>query len=232
VQKLTSDGPIVLTEHPLPSRAARAHALKNSLGVVSAVNCLIRSELTDVGRERVERSQEAVRRMLSLIEDDLSPNGMAETNADAFICTQELAKAVIKRVRDRVEASRVALLVQTGAGAVVGDAPALVEAIGNFVLNAIEATPPGGAVRMATHEATDRTLLWTIHDTGPGVAPDFVEHLGTPFASRREGGTGLGIAVAHDVIARHGGCIRIESGAGSGTLVSIQLPARSGERPR
>jgi signal transduction histidine kinase len=217
------------TQHQVSPRAARAHALKNSLSAVSAINCLIRSELSEVGRERVERSQEAVRRMLSLIEEDLSPDGVAEARPDAFICTQELAKALVKRVGDRAEASRVDLVVQTGAGTVVGDAHALAEALGNFVLNAIEATPAGGAVCVATHECADRSLLWTIEDTGPGIPPDLVEHLGTPFASRRDGGTGLGIAVAHDVIARHGGRTRVESRAGSGTLVSIWLPADSGE---
>jgi signal transduction histidine kinase len=220
---------MLLTEHRLSPRAARAHALKNSLSVVSAINWLIRSELSDVGRERLERSQEAVRRMLSLIEEDLSPNGVAEARAEAFVCTQELATVLMKRVTDRAEASRVDLFMQMGAGGVVGDAHALAEALGNFVLNAIEATPAGGAVCVATRECADRTLLWTIQDTGPGIHPDLVEHIGTPFASRRDGGTGLGIAAAHDVIARHGGRTRIESRAGSGTLVSIWLPAGSGE---
>jgi signal transduction histidine kinase len=232
VQRLTKGGPIMLTKHRLSPRAARAHALKNSLSVVSAINWLIQSELSDVGRERVERSQEAVRRMLSLIAEDLSPTAVAEARPDTFICTQELAQALIKRVGDRAEASRVDLFMQTGAGGVVGDAHALAEALGNFVLNAIEATPAGGAVCVATHECADRSLLWTIHDTGPGIPPDFVEHLGVPFASRRDGGTGLGIAVARDVIARHGGRTRIDSRAGSGTLVSIWLPAASGEALR
>lgn len=234
MQRLTKGGPIMLTEHRLSPRAARAHALKNSLSVVSTINWLVRSELSAVGRERVERSQEAVRRMLSLIEEDLSPDrvAVATSRPDAFICTQELAKALIERVGDRAEASRVDLFMQTGAGGVVGDAHALAEAIGNFVLNAIEATPAGGAVYVATRECADRSLLCTIQDTGPGIPPDLVEHLGTPFASRRDGGTGLGIAVAHDVIARHGGRTRIESRAGSGTLVSIWLPAGSGEASR
>jgi signal transduction histidine kinase len=232
VQTLTTGGPIMLTEHRLSPRAARAHALKNSLSVVFAINRLIQSELNDVGRERVERSQEAVQRMLSLIEEDLSPNGVAVARPATFICTQELAKALIKRVRDRAEASRVELFMETGAGGVVGDAHALAEALGNFVLNAIEATPAGGTVYVATHECADRALLCTIRDTGHGIPPDFVEHLGTPFASRREGGTGLGIAVARDVIERHGGHTRIEARAGSGTLVSIWLPAGLGEAVR
>jgi signal transduction histidine kinase len=219
----------MLTDRRPSRRAARAHALKNSLSVVSAINCLIRSELSDVGRERVERSQEAVQRMLSLIEEDLSPDGAAEACRDAFVCTQELAKALIKRVGDRAEASRVALFVETVAGGVVGDVHALAEALGNFVLNAIEATPAGGAVYVATRECADQSLLWTIRDTGHGIPPDLVEHLGTPFASRRNGGTGLGVAVAHDVVERHGGRTRIESRAGSGTLVSIWLPAGSSE---
>ena len=141
MQGQTKDEPTRLTEHRLSPRAARAHALKNSLSVVSAVNCLVRSELSELGRERVERSQEAVRRMLSLIEEDLCPHGVDEQPSDAFICTQALAQALSKRVADRAAASRVDLLVQAEAGGVVGDAHALVEALGNFVLNAIEATP-------------------------------------------------------------------------------------------
>ncbi|AKU93816.1 Sensor histidine kinase [Labilithrix luteola] len=113
---------------------------------------------------------------------------------------------------------------QTGQGGVTGDIGELVEALANVVLNAIEATPPGGAVFVATYEGRDESQHWTVQDTGPGMPQTVLRRVGTPFFSNRVGGSGIGTALVREVIERRGGDYSIESKLGSGTFVSIRLP--------
>jgi len=68
------------------------------------------------------------------------------------------------------------------------------------------------------------TVLISISDTGPGIPDDVQGQLGTPFFTTRDGGTGLGLAVSKQWVARHGGVLRIESALGEGTTVRVALP--------
>ena len=210
---------------PLSPRAVRAHALKNCLAIVSAVNSLVESELSETAHGWLSRSQNAVRRMLALLEEDLLPESdSAETSQLEFV----LAGRVLNTVRDRVEAlaatRRVQLHFRVGEGGLRADARGLVEALGNVVMNAIGASPSGGAVSVTSCESADGGQLWTVRDTGPGIPRHDLPHVGVPFFSRRKEGSGLGIAVTREIVERHGGLAQIESEAGSGTLVSIWLP--------
>jgi signal transduction histidine kinase len=213
------------TELTSPSpRAARAHALKNCLAVVSAINRLLEPELSERSRERMQRSQDAVKRMLALIQDDMVAARPPATCKRAFVSAEEVFRAVVARVEDRAQAGRVELVVRTGPGGVVGDGAELAEALTNIVLNAIEATPPGGAVFVTTLELADGSQVWAVRDTGPGISEHVRDGLGLPFVTGRRGGTGLGLAVARQTFEQHGGQLHIRSIQGSGTLVSTRLP--------
>src|SRR5579859_4810640 len=120
-------------------RATRAHALKNCLAVVHAVNRLLESEVSERARERISRSEEAVRRMLCLIQEDL---GDRRVNGPAwsYVSAEAVLRAVVVRVEDRAQTGRVELIVQAGTGGLAGEPAELVEALANVVLNAIEAT--------------------------------------------------------------------------------------------
>lgn len=204
-------------------RAARAHALKNCLTVIAAVNQLVEHELSEVARERLSRSRAAAQRMLALIEEDLLPDGVTRSLRE-LVNVANVANAVVERVKDRAQIGCVKLHVRCGQGDVIGDGPALAEALGNIVLNAVEATPPDGAVLVVTSELRRGAQLWVVQDSGPGIAAHLLEQWGTPYASFREGGTGIGVAFAREVVERHGGFIRLESASGTGTCVSIWLP--------
>jgi signal transduction histidine kinase len=100
----------------------------------------------------------------------------------------------------------------------------LVEAVGNLVANAVEATPCGGCVSLTARLTTEEDHVWTVQDTGCGMCAEQLCRLGRPFQSEREGGSGVGLAFARRVIADHGGLMRIESRVGSGTVISLWLP--------
>ena len=64
-------------------------------------------------------------------------------------------------------------------------------------------------------------------DTGPGVAPEHLDQLATPFFTTRSDGTGLGLAVSRHWIARHDGVMHISSPPGGGACVRVDLPLRT-----
>lgn len=120
--------------------------------------------------------------------------------------------------------------------AVMGDSEQLQQVFANLVLNARDATPGKGeitiAARMqkrrepfpATHPDGGVALL-TVADRGSGMEQAVLEHIFDPLFTTKRTGTGLGLAVAQQVITRHGGSIRAESLPGAGTTFFIELPA-------
>jgi signal transduction histidine kinase len=79
-------------------------------------------------------------------------------------------------------------------------------------------------VSLRAAEAGGGAVL-TVEDSGPGMAPERLASAGTPFASGRAGGTGLGLALARQAVEQHGGTLALESGPGRGTLARVTLPA-------
>lgn len=209
----------------LPASAVRAHALKNCLAIVCAVNKLVESEVGEAAQRRLSRSQQAVRRMLKLLEEDLQP---ADAHRDpehlASISVAQILDEVRARVEDLAQARGIRLSFRAGEGEVRADVVALTEALGNLVMNAIDSSSPGATVAVTSEEGPDLGQLFTVKDAGDGIPEEDLRRLGTPFHSRREGGSGLGMAVACAVVERHGGLARIESALGAGTRVSIWLP--------
>lgn len=63
-----------------------------------------------------------------------------------------------------------------------------------------------------------------VADTGPGIPPEHLDRIFEPYFTTKEGGTGLGLALAHKVIQDHHGSIRVETGAGSGATFVVTLP--------
>src|SRR5271154_657769 len=108
----------------LPARALRAHAIKNCLSVVKAINKLVEPELCEASRRRMERSHEALKRMLVLLDQDLVVEG-GESTELAFVSADEVIRSALARVEDVAEAAAVELFVLVGPGGVVGDAAAL-----------------------------------------------------------------------------------------------------------
>lgn len=99
-----------------------------------------------------------------------------------------------------------------------GDVPTLLlneneirQLILNLVKNGLEATEYGGKLTMQTYTENNKVVL-SVKDQGPGIRPDLLEKLGTPFLTTKEKGTGLGLAVCYGIAARHNAAITIDTG--------------------
>jgi signal transduction histidine kinase len=107
-----------------------------------------------------------------------------------------------------------------------GNSARLQHVFTNLIINAQQATPSGGIVRVITERAEEPKGVWVhIEDTGEGIPPDALEQIFEPFYTRKEHGTGLGLSIAKQIIEEHRGAIRVESELGKGARFSVFLPA-------
>jgi len=123
--------------------------------------------------------------------------------------------------------------------AVTADASQLTQVLSNLVSNARDAMPHGGRLRIvARRPNADETFPFgvvehpesfvqiSVSDTGAGISEDVISHIFEPlFTTKRNGGTGLGLAVVHQVVERHGGAIFVVSQPGEGTTFHLFIPA-------
>ncbi|HMQ34297.1 MAG TPA: ATP-binding protein [Chloroflexaceae bacterium] len=99
----------------------------------------------------------------------------------------------------------------------------------NIILNACDAMPRGGELRVTTQLVQARpeapaTIGVYIADTGVGISPEHLPHLFEPFYTTKAQGTGLGLAISAHIVTQHGGRVTVESAMGQGTTFTILLP--------
>jgi CheY-like chemotaxis protein len=186
---------------------------------------------------------DVVRRGLDVIEK--AANGGAETvrriqkfarlRPDEPFVTMDLNQVVrdsLAITRPRWEEKKVKggvplqLELELGPVPVVMGRPAeLNEVITNLVLNAIDAMPKGGTLRIRTRLGDHRHAVITVADTGMGMSEEVRKKVFDPFfTTKGEEGTGLGLSVSHSIVERHGGDLKVESRPGEGTTFTITLP--------
>lgn len=111
------------------------------------------------------------------------------------------------------------------------------QVVHNLVLNAVEAMPDGGRLRItgdvlpslppAAGAASRRGpyVRVSVHDDGPGISAAHIERVFDPFFTTKTNGTGLGLAIAYSIIRKHGGSMTVAAGVEGGTVFDVYLPA-------
>lgn len=108
-----------------------------------------------------------------------------------------------------------------------GNAGKLQQVFTNLLLNARDAIPDGGRIKLSTGRDDDGEINVEVSDTGIGIAPENVAKIYDPFFTTKGvgRGTGLGLAVSYGIVQEHAGHISVESTPGKGTAFRITLPA-------
>ncbi|HYP16812.1 MAG TPA: ATP-binding protein, partial [Opitutus sp.] len=116
------------------------------------------------------------------------------------------------------------------------------QAIQNLVLNAVQAMPQGGMLRVSLENATveagskpslepGRYVKLALSDTGEGISPDVLPRIFDPYFTTRQSGSGLGLATVYSIVKRHHGLIEVESQPARGTTFTVWLPAADSPAP-
>jgi len=120
---------------------------------------------------------------------------------------------------------------QAASDIVLGDAEALKGVFLNLLLNAAEAMPDGGELRISSEvvrgqESGTRIIRVRVADQGPGVRPEVADKIFEPFFSTKGEGTGFGLPLALSTVEDHGGTLRLEESAPerTGAVFAVELP--------
>ncbi|MBS0320297.1 MAG: phosphate regulon sensor histidine kinase PhoR [Proteobacteria bacterium] len=214
-----------------------SHELKTPLTVISGfVETMQDMDLDAHQRERylalMEQQAQSMRRLvadlltLSALESEQSPA------ADTTFAVEPLLRAVYADAL-ALSAGDHAITLDAGpAATLVGARDEIASAFSNLVTNAIRYTPKGGRIALAWSIAEDGSGMFSVRDTGIGIAPEHIPRLTERFyrvdrsRSRATGGTGLGLAIVKHVLLRHQATLEVASVPGSGSTFSVRLPAR------
>ena len=168
--------------------------------------------------------QEEIRRLDHLLEDFLQFTRPAETERQPV----ELG-TLVKRVAELLAADaeqrriRITQRLETGLWT-RGDESRLRQLLMNLMLNALDASPPGGEVRLSTRMVGPEQCELSVEDEGEGVKPELREQVFQPFFTTKPQGSGLGLAMVQTIVTQHGGTVRLDSSELRGACFRVQLP--------
>jgi signal transduction histidine kinase len=132
---------------------------------------------------------------------------------------------VLPIVRPEAERNGVEVHVDCdGALAVDGDPAMLRQAFLNLALNACQAMPEGGTLRVTCASVRGRRISIVIADTGTGIKPEHLEKIFNLYFSTKPKGSGIGLSMVFRTIQMHDGEIEVQSTVGKGTAFTIFLP--------
>jgi len=117
------------------------------------------------------------------------------------------------------------LFLAEGLPEVDADPDLLHKAFQNLILNALDAMPAGGGLKLRTSENEGKVRV-EVSDTGKGLTPEECSRLFTPYYTTKQLGTGLGLAIVQSIVSDHHGTISVSSEEGRGTTFRIDLPQR------
>jgi two-component system cell cycle sensor histidine kinase/response regulator CckA len=116
---------------------------------------------------------------------------------------------------------------------ILADRGQLEQVLMNLTVNAVDAMPDGGEIRIATFRADAAHVALAVVDHGHGIDDDIMPHIFEPFFTTKPAGagSGLGLSVVQGIVLRHGGVVEVDSMVGRGTTVTARLPMAPADTP-
>ncbi len=213
--------------------AGVAHEVNNPLASISSLIQMLQArsltaENEAETREMLRLVQTQIARITQVLRD-MMDFARLRPPARALLDVSRVVEASIRLASFDKSFKRLRLVTEFDPAAprVPADTDQLQQVFLNLLLNARDAMPDGGDLRVGTiyNEHTGEVIV-DIADTGPGIAPDTLAHVFDPFFTTKPtgAGTGLGLAVCYGIVTAHGGRIELAPNNGRGTVVRVSLP--------
>ena len=216
--------------------AAFSHDFRTPVaGLMGFVDALRDADAEDraVLIDRVESSAE---RLLNMVEGLIEFASQRVGTAALLLADIDLVRVAHDAVRDlapELEPQRVQI--EDAVALAAANGVAMHRVITNLVVNALKYSPPGTPVEVSFDRAAPGLTSVSVIDHGRGIHPEDIETIVDEFARGRfaeeDGGTGLGLSSARDLVRQQNGTLSIESEVGVGTTVRVDLPSISASRP-
>jgi signal transduction histidine kinase len=206
--------------------AGIAHEIRNPLTAVKTFLDLLPQRIEDkefLGQFR-DLSLSELKRVTDLIAELLTLGRSTTANRsdiDLISTIEPVVRLMDATARKRQVTLRIAA--EPGLARVHADPDQVKQIVLNLLLNAIEASPAGGEVTLRLR-AAGANVVCEVQDQGRGIAADQLENIFEPFFTTKETGTGLGLALVHQMVVEHGGAITVDSEVGRGTTFRVSLP--------
>ncbi|WCN39446.1 PAS domain-containing sensor histidine kinase [Aneurinibacillus uraniidurans] len=205
--------------------AGVAHEVRNPLTVLKGFIQLMQAQRADEQQEHLALMLSEVERIEAIITEFLvlaKPQTIRfRTNNLAAIISHVAALISTKAVMNNIQIST---RIAADLPHIECDENQIKQVFVNMLQNAVESMPEGGLIMVtAARLGTDRVMIRFI-DEGCGIAKERIPHLGEPFYSNKEKGTGLGLMISYKIIENHKGTIKVESRVGKGSVFTIILP--------
>jgi len=206
--------------NPLTSIKMRVHSLQEEL----AASVSSQDDVTVI-RQEIERLERIVQNFLDLVR-------LPEPNIQP-LSLHEVVERSVELLKPNFEEHAIQVTINWPEALpnVQGDAEQLEQVFLNLLLNAIQAMPEGGAIELTASWIKGRTEMdgsieVAVSDTGPGIPKALRDKIFDPFFTTKANGIGLGLSLAKKVVEQHQGAIEVQDRNGSGTAVTIRLPAK------
>jgi signal transduction histidine kinase len=206
--------------------ATVAHEIKNPLSAIKSIAQVMRED------EQLNHEYERDLRLIVGETDRLSQSvtqllsfARKESAAEQPLSVDELLHSVVHLFQANAREQGVLLECEIKSDAVLTGkcVSALRDAVSNLLLNALQATPSGGQVKLVA-DARDGELMIAVEDSGTGVPADLRERIWEPFFTTRQRGTGLGLAIVRKRVQEVGGSALLAVSNGRGAVFHLRLP--------
>jgi signal transduction histidine kinase len=212
--------------------AGIAHEIRNPLTAVKTFLDLLPQRIDDkefLGQFR-DLSLAELKRVTDLIAELLTlgkSTNVDRSDVDLIATIEPVVRLMDSTARKRQVAVRIAA--EPGLARVHADPDQVKQIVLNLLLNAIEASPAGAEVTLRLR-AAGASVVCEVQDQGPGIAADQLDNIFEPFFTTKDSGTGLGLALVHQMVVEHGGGIEVDSEVGRGTAFQVTLPPAEAAR--
>ena len=207
--------------------AAMAHDIRNPLGIIRASAERLKKRFNTEGDATFDYIIEEVDRLDRVVSSYLSL-GVTRPGEAGPLDVADVVAGVLKDVEHETVRSRIAVETElAGLPTVEANRVELRQVFLNLVLNAVQAQPQGGAIRITGRREKRSGRDWLavqVSDQGPGIRPGDLARVFEPFYTTKEKGSGLGLFSVKRIVEAHKGRVAIDSAPGSGTTVEVRLP--------